>query len=150
MTGLKHPAILIPIKPEYVEKIRNGTKKYELRRRLLGHTPKMAVVYETRPVKKITGFFTCPFTTTCHKKSLWDLLGSSHDTYSESFGLTWYEYMTYFDGVDIAHALDISDFRSIEPLDLSEIGISHPPQNMQYLNAGQWHSVFDRRLVTCL
>ena len=47
--------ILLSIKPEYVERIFNNTKKYEYRRILAKNNVDSIVIYCSYPVKKIVG-----------------------------------------------------------------------------------------------
>lgn len=142
-------AILISIKPDFVQKIRAGTKKYELRRQIkpVRSLPEMMVIYETAPTKQITGFFQCTTFWTSHKDTIWDSgIDQFWDIYSEIYGLNWWEFYSYFEGVIIGYCLKISRYIDIEPLKLQEIGINYAPQNMQFLNREQWLTIFDRRI----
>ena len=47
--------ILMSIKPEYVEKIFNNTKRYEYRKRTCKENIDKIIVYSSSPVKKIVG-----------------------------------------------------------------------------------------------
>ena len=46
-------ALLLPIKPEYVERILQGTKKYEYRKRLAKENVSVIYIYITAPSMKI-------------------------------------------------------------------------------------------------
>lgn len=46
-------AILLSIKPEYVYKILEGTKKYEFRKRIARKNSSYLLVYCTSPIKKV-------------------------------------------------------------------------------------------------
>ena len=46
-------AILLSIKPEYVDRILAGTKKYEYRKRLARSNSSVLLVYSTSPVMKV-------------------------------------------------------------------------------------------------
>ena len=48
-------SILISIKPEYVEKIFNGEKKWEYRRKTPNTDVKKMVIYATAPVSAVVG-----------------------------------------------------------------------------------------------
>ena len=48
-------SILLSIKPEYVEKILKGEKRYEFRRKLCQKEVDKIYIYETSPVKKVVG-----------------------------------------------------------------------------------------------
>ena len=47
--------ILMSIKPVYVGKIFNGTKKYEFRKTRCKNVPSRIIVYSSAPVKKVVG-----------------------------------------------------------------------------------------------
>lgn len=47
------PSILLSIKPEYVEKILSGEKRYEFRRKLCKDEIDKIYVYATRPIQKV-------------------------------------------------------------------------------------------------
>ena len=47
--------ILMSIKPEYVKKIFDGTKKYEYRKTKCKIKPTKIIVYASTPVKKVVG-----------------------------------------------------------------------------------------------
>ena len=47
--------ILLSIKPEYVERIFNGSKKYEFRKYLPQEKVEKIVVYSTDPVQRVVG-----------------------------------------------------------------------------------------------
>jgi len=50
--------VLLSIKPEFAEKIFNGTKKYEFRRTVFKNQDiKTVVVYASSPVQKVIGEF---------------------------------------------------------------------------------------------
>ena len=51
--------VILSIKPKYCEKIINGKKKVEFRRKIFKNENKIDLVfmYSTSPVKKIVGFF---------------------------------------------------------------------------------------------
>jgi len=50
--------VLLSIKPEFADKIFDGTKKYEFRRRIFKKEGvKKVIVYVTSPVQKIIGEF---------------------------------------------------------------------------------------------
>ena len=48
-------ALLMPIHPEYVERIFDGTKRFEFRRRLAGKPVPRIIVYATAPVSAVVG-----------------------------------------------------------------------------------------------
>ena len=81
--------ILISINPEYVERIFNGTKKYEYRRRLANKGVNKMIVYCTAPVKAVVGEVTVVGTMSDTPEKLWeqtkDFAGISKEKYFEYF-----------------------------------------------------------------
>lgn len=49
--------VLLSIKPEFAEKILNGTKRYEFRKQNFSKNVETVVIYATKPVGKIVGEF---------------------------------------------------------------------------------------------
>ena len=49
--------VLLSIKPDYVEKILDGSKKYEFRKIIFNDNIQRIMIYSSSPVKKIVGFF---------------------------------------------------------------------------------------------
>ena len=82
-------SILISIKPEYVERIFNGSKKYEYRRRLPKDNIDKIVIYCTTPVKAVIGEVSVIKTISDTPGKLWgqtkDFAGISKEKYFEYF-----------------------------------------------------------------
>ena len=49
--------ILLSIRPEYVEKIISGEKKYDYRTKAAKRNVDKIIIYETTPVKKVIAYF---------------------------------------------------------------------------------------------
>ena len=49
--------VLLSIKPEFVDKIIKGEKKYEYRKRVFKENVDTVVIYSTKPVGKVIGEF---------------------------------------------------------------------------------------------
>ena len=49
--------VLLSIKPEFAEKILNGSKRYEFRKQGFSKPVDMVILYATKPVGKIVGEF---------------------------------------------------------------------------------------------
>lgn len=121
--------VLLSIKPEFVEKIISGEKKFEFRKSL----PKRGgvttvVVYSTMPVGKVVGEFKVKDTLSYVPESLWERT-------KEFSGITKNFFDQYFSARPLAHAFEIDSFRLYdEPLGISDIlpsGI--PPQSYCYI-----------------
>lgn len=49
---------IISIKPQFVDEIMKGNKRFEFRKSFLKSIPDRCYIYSTKPVGKIVGFFT--------------------------------------------------------------------------------------------
>ena len=118
------------IKPQFVEKIRRGEKKFEFRRVLPKHQEvDSIIVYASKPVGKVVGEITVDDYLTLPIDEMWER------TKDES-GLTREEFFNYFHGKTNAHAIAIESYRDYEqpiPLDVLLPG-RVPPQSYCYLN----------------
>ena len=122
--------ILMSIKPQFVEKIRRGEKKFEFRRIL----PKRQdidriVVYASKPVGKVVGEIAVAGYLTLTVDEMWEAT-------KDISGLTREEFFNYFHGKQNAHAIAIESYRDYEqpiPLDVLLSGKT-PPQSYCYLN----------------
>lgn len=124
--------VLLSIKPEYADRIFDGSKSFEFRRRPYSNTAiKTVVVYATRPVGMIVGEFDVETIIEESPSALWRL------TETQS-GITRDFFDSYFEGREVAYALKISDARRyhtpIEPRDV--LGNFTPPQSYMYVPDG--------------
>lgn len=130
-------SILLSIKSEYVDKILSGEKKYEFRK----HRPKQSiekiVIYETSPKKRIVG--------------LADVVGIISDTPERLWGKTCKNggiskdaFMEYYGGAKEAYAFELGKITlPKKSFELSQLGISQPPQSYVYLNDEQMKMVME-------
>lgn len=120
--------IILSIKPEFAEKIFEGTKKYEFRRTLFKNTQvKGVVVYASAPISKIIGEF--EIETVLHQEldSLWDDTG-------EYSGITKDYYQQYFDGKQTGYAIKVKKTRKYkEPICIKEAFGVKAPQSFAYV-----------------
>lgn len=81
--------VILSIKPEYVNKILWGNKKYEFRRRIWKRDIKEALVYSGKPVQRITMAFKIDNIIEGPPQLLWDqyheFAGISHDDFFKYF-----------------------------------------------------------------
>ncbi|MDG6880971.1 50S ribosomal protein L22/uncharacterised domain fusion protein [Phocoenobacter uteri] len=121
--------VLLSIKPEFVEKIISGEKKFEFRKSL----PKReginsVVVYATMPVGKVVGEFRIKQTLSLEPESLWDKT-------KELSGISKCFFDQYFSNKVLAHAFEIDFFEPyLEPKHISEVlksGVA--PQSYCYI-----------------
>lgn len=122
---------MLSIYPEYVEKILNGSKRFEFRRRLpcalFGGT--RVVIYATAPISAVVGEFLIGEHLALPPSQLWAVS-------SEFAGIDRDKFDTYFDGVDVAHALSIvSPTRYDQPRRLADYGVKVAPMSYVYIDA---------------
>lgn len=108
--------IILSIKPQFVEAIFTGRKRFELRRRRPEIEPGTVVyVYCTAPQQAIVGRFTCPSVHMGGPGELWTRFGPFSCVSVE-------EFLTYFRGVKIGYALEIAQVRPwAEPVGLAAL-----------------------------
>lgn len=122
--------ILLSIKPEFVELILAGEKRYEFRRVIhKNHGIRRALIYATLPVGKVIAQFEI--------KSI--LSGPPHIIWSKTkdrAGLNARQFAEYFAGCDTAHALSIGTVRRFHaPHSIDRYLTSGmPPQSFCYVS----------------
>jgi predicted transcriptional regulator len=125
--------IILSIRPEYAERILNGEKWYEYRRRIARKPIGKIVIYATFPIMRILGevgvkndiLAGCPST-------IWEQT-KNHAGISRS------DFRRYFKNRSTAYAYClVNAIRYKEPLSLTDFGIVSPPQSFIYLrNSGE-------------
>ena len=119
--------ILLSINPEYVERIFNGSKKFEFRKHLAQENISKIIVYSTYPEMKIVGEVQVLNTLSMAKTPLWELT-------KKEAGISRHKYREYFADCHIAHAYVLGDAKKYDtPKKLSEYGIMQAPQSFIYL-----------------
>ncbi|WP_368900337.1 ASCH domain-containing protein [Mixta calida] len=121
--------VLLSIKPEFAEKILDGSKKFEFRKGIFKNSKiKTVIIYATMPVGKIVGQFQIDEVLTDSPESLWNKT-KGHAGISKSF------YDSYYQGRDKAFAIKIGNVeRFSAPLPISSLGVNvKPPQSYLYL-----------------
>lgn len=124
--------VLISIKPEYVDKILNGTKKYEYRRTLAKKDVSSLIIYSTWPVKEIVGEVDVVGTIEMAPSSLWE------KTKKEA-GISRKKYREYFKKTKKACAYVLGMVTKYETnKKLLDIGVQQAPQSFLYLTQEQY------------
>lgn len=120
--------ILLAIRPEFVDKILNGQKKFEFRRRIPSALVEKIIIYATAPVKKVVGV--------AHVREIISM--SPNDLWNETHefaGIGREFFYSYFSGCDVAHAYVLENVQKYkQPRVLSELGIVAAPQNFVYVD----------------
>lgn len=120
--------VLLSIKPEFAEKIFNGTKKFEFRRSIFkNQNIRKVVVYASSPVQKVIGEFEIDHILSLHPESLWE------KTFKDS-GISQEYFFEYFGDKEIGHAIKVKNIKRYKkPLCIREDFKVTPPQSFLYL-----------------
>ena len=120
--------VLLSIKPEFAEKIFNGTKKYEFRRSLFkNQNIKTVVVYASSPVQQVIGEFDID-------KILNDNLHILWNKTKEFSGISEKFFFEYFNNKEKGYAIQIKKVKRYErALSLKDDFNTTPPQSFMYL-----------------
>ena len=86
---------LLSIKPEFVNEILTGKKKYEYRKRIFKQDIEAVVIYASMPVGKIVGEFTIDGIINDNPMAIWK------ET-KEYSGISFEDYKKYFEGKEEA------------------------------------------------
>lgn len=124
--------VLISIKPEYVYKIMNGTKKYEYRRMLAQKGVSSLIIYSTWPVMEIVGEVEVIEIIEMAPSSLWEKT-------KKDAGISRWKYREYFKGRKSAYAYVLGMVKKYKQnKKLIDIGIQKAPQSFVYLTQEQY------------
>ena len=120
--------VLLSIKPEYANKIFEGTKKYEFRRSIFKNPDiKTVVVYSSSPVQKVIGEFEIETILSKDLDQLWDLTEQDSGINKEFF-------FDYYKGKETGFAIKIKKTKKYDkPLDIKSDFNKTPPQSFVYI-----------------
>lgn len=120
--------VLLSIKPEFVEEIQHGNKRYEYRKKRFKKEVTSVVVYSNKPVGKIVGEFTIGEILQGPPDEIWSLT-SRYAGVPEEF------FQRYFLDVDEALAIEIKEYKAYpKPIALRDItGHEKAPQSFLYI-----------------
>lgn len=120
---------MLSIKPEYVEKILSGEKRYEFRRRVFKRMDvDTIVIYSTSPQQRIVAEVGVVDILESDPIDIWK---KTHD----KAGISYKAFMAYFDGVNVAYAIELGLVKRYpRPRLLSSYAeVSAPPQSFVYV-----------------
>jgi predicted transcriptional regulator len=120
--------ILLSIRPEHVEKIISGEKKYEYRKSAFKNDIRKVLIYATKPIGKIIGKFNITKIISGSPEVVWK------KTRARS-GLSKRSYMKYFENKQTSYAFRISNFEMFEEyIDPNEVYPDFTaPQSFRYI-----------------
>lgn len=117
--------LIISIKPQFVEKILSGEKRYEFRRRIYKKEVDKIYIYQTLPDAKIVAYFKPGKIIKDTPEGLWKNLKDVSGTTEESL-------MAYLHDKTEAYAIEITDLVILETPLIPE-GIQ-APQSYKYID----------------
>ncbi|NTU69955.1 ASCH domain-containing protein [bacterium] len=120
--------VLLSIKPEFADKIFDGSKKYEFRRSLFKNkSVKTVVLYASYPVQQVVGEFEIDSILNDGLKQLWDFT-------KEYSGITENFFYEYFQDKEKGYAIKIKRAKRYKKaLSLKDDFNATPPQSFIYL-----------------
>lgn len=122
-------AVLLSIKPKYVNEIRKEKKRYEFRKSIFKRKGiSVCYIYSTHPVKKVVGKFTIGKVIEDHPRNLW----ASLHIYA---GINENDFFKYFGNREKGFAIEINESiffdHPIDPYGLKPDFV--PPQSFYYI-----------------
>jgi len=120
--------VLLSIKPEFANKIFDGTKKYEFRK-ILFKRPDISgvLVYASTPVQRIIGEFTIDAIISGTLPAVWEIA-------QNEAGISRDYFFSYFADKTKAHAIKIGKTRKFKrPRTLAQYDIKNAPQSFVYV-----------------
>ena len=119
--------VLLSIKPEFANKIFEGTKKFEFRKSIFKKEVKTVVVYASSPLQQVIGEFEIECILHLELDTLWSI------THMES-GISEIFFYKYFDDKERGYAIQIKNVKRYDkPKNLKEEYNLLPPQSFAYL-----------------
>ncbi|HOF17045.1 MAG TPA: ASCH domain-containing protein [Bacteroidales bacterium] len=120
--------VLLSIKPEFANKIFDGTKKFEFRKSIFKNkNVKTVVVYASSPVQQIIGEFEIEKILNLDLDTLWSLT-------QEFSGISEKFFYQYFADKQNGYAIEIKEAKKYRnPKKIEEVYNLSPPQSFAYL-----------------
>ena len=120
-------ALLLSIKPEYVENILQGEKKFEYRKRLAKEDVSYIYVYSTAPSMKVVASVHIEGHLSDSPTALWEKTKAAA-------GISRDKFRDYFRGCKTAYAYKLGKVEVFEsPKNLSDFGVAVAPQSFVYI-----------------
>lgn len=120
---------LLSINPQHVERILDGTKRFEFRKVKTRRNISRIVIYSTSPVGLVVGEADVVEILDDDPQRVWEIAGG-HAGISREF------YEQYYSGRDRAVAYRLGEVRQYrEPKSLADLGIGCAPQSFVYLTS---------------
>ena len=119
--------ILLSIKPEYTNRILEGSKKFEFRRSVAKRKVDRILIYSTAPEMKVVAMVEVIGVMKDSPKRLWEKTRTHA-------GISRPKFMDYYANRSVAYAYQLGELQKFEtPKALAEYGISAAPQSFVYI-----------------
>lgn len=120
--------VMLSIKPEFADKIFNGSKKFEFRRSIFkNQNVKKVIVYASSPVQKVIGEFEIDQIINLELNALWQKT-SRHSGISEDY------FYQYFGDKEQGYAIKIKKVKKYkQPMCIKADFKLTPPQSFAYV-----------------
>lgn len=120
--------VLLSIKPEFADRIFDGTKKYEFRKAIFKNPNiKTVIVYASSPVQRVIGEFEVEKILSEHPEYLWEIT-------KEHSGITEQFFFDYFSSRERGFAIKVKRPKLYKrSLDLRTAFNTTPPQSFMYV-----------------
>lgn len=129
--------IIISIRPEYVSRILDGSKRFEYRRKAAKKDVSSIIIYETAPVKRVVAEAEILEVLSMPPAELWEET-KEHSGINKAF------FDSYFAGRKIAYAYRLGKVKVFQdPQPLSCYGLSGAPQSFAYVSSPVSSTCFD-------
>jgi len=135
----RNDAILLSIHPHYAEAILDGTKKVEFRKKNIPRTVRHVVLYATRPVMRVVGYFSVAEVVEGKPSYLWRRFNGSGGISTQDF-VAYYADATLSVGLVVDEARRVAKRIRLEDLD----GNSFAPNSFRYLREEELKTVLRR------
>ncbi len=120
-------SIILPIRPKYVSRILNGSKRFEFRKKKCKEEIEIIYIYETAPTKMVVGEIRIDEILEGTPEQIWNQC-------EEYSGIDKKDYYTYFENCKKAIAYKIGEVKKYEiPKLLKEYGVNYAPQSFIYI-----------------
>lgn len=138
------PPLLLSLKPRYADRIFDGLKKVELRRRIVSHIEDRDVfVYVSSPIMALRGGFRVGDFWHDTPEKIWDRVSQIAYVDKKDFD-------AYFEGRTVAYAFEVTDvWESLKPVNLNTLRSKFPnfavPQSWRYVRPEEYQFFLEAR-----
>ena len=135
--------IALSIKPIYADAILSGEKTVEFRKNGIPEDIKTIVLYATKPVQQIVGYFDVRSCEVGDPLKLWK-------NYGDCGHITFDDFNSYYKGKNLGKCFLVKAvYRFKKPIPLSECkSFSKSPQSFAYLLKTEWKNIKRKKLAS--